>query len=95
MNADSWLLSHRGPNYQCHSTTQPLQKRNEDCSPPHITAPVVVAEVIYEAVTDGTDRLRYTAAEDAAEMLANRTATGDEEFLAGMKKQFGVSTTSN
>ncbi len=56
--------------------------------------PVVVAEVIYEAVTDGTDRLRYTAGDDAAEMLANRTAVGDEEFLAGMKKRFGVSTPS-
>lgn len=57
--------------------------------------PVVVAEVIYEAVSDGTDRLRYSAGDDAAEMLASRTAIGDEEFLAGMKAQFGVSTTSN
>ncbi len=56
--------------------------------------PVVVAEVIYQAVTDDTNRLRYTAGDDAAEMLANRTAAGDEEFLAGMKAQFGVGNPS-
>ena len=54
--------------------------------------PIVVAEVIYEAATDGTNRLRYTAGDDARDILANRTAVGDEEFLAGMKAKFGVGT---
>ena len=35
------------------------------------------------------------AGDDAAEMLANRTAVGDQEFLAGMKAQVGVGTASN
>ena len=38
-------------------------------------------------------RLRCTAGDDAREILAKRTAIGDEEFLARMKKQFGVGTT--
>ncbi len=55
--------------------------------------PIVVAEVIYQAVTDGTNRLRYTAGDDAAEILANRTSLGNEEFLTVMKAQFDVGTT--
>ena len=53
--------------------------------------PIVVAEVIYLA--DGTNRLRYTAGDDAAEILANRTSLGNEEFLTVMKAQFDVGTT--
>lgn len=50
----------------------------------------VVADVIYEAATDGTNRLRYTAGEDAREIIANRTQTDDETFIGGMKAQFGL-----
>lgn len=47
--------------------------------------PRVVADVIYEAATDGTGRLRYTAGEDAREYMANRKAQDDESFRAGVK----------
>lgn len=47
--------------------------------------PRVVADVIYEAATDGTGRLRYTAGEDAREYMANRKAQDDETFRAGVK----------
>ncbi len=50
----------------------------------------VVADVIYEAVTDGTDRLRYTAGEDAKEYVANRAAADDATYIAGVKAQFGL-----
>lgn len=52
--------------------------------------PGVVAEVIHQAVTDGTDRLRYTAGEDAAELIARRKATDDATFLTGIREQFGI-----
>lgn len=52
--------------------------------------PSVVAEVIYEAATDGTDQLRYTAGEDARQIIASRKAQTDEEFLHGIKAQFGL-----
>ena len=52
--------------------------------------PIVVAEVIYDAVTDGTDQLRYTAGDDAREIIANRKAADDETFMGGMKAQLGL-----
>ena len=42
---------------------------------------IVVAKVIYEAATDGTDTLRYTAGEDAKEFVANRKAADDVTFI--------------
>jgi len=50
----------------------------------------VIADVIYQAATDGTDRLRYTAGEDARLMIANRKQNDDEFFEAGIKTQFGI-----
>ncbi|HEY8929070.1 MAG TPA: SDR family oxidoreductase, partial [Mucilaginibacter sp.] len=43
----------------------------------------VVADVIYEAATDGTGRIRYTAGEDAKTIIANRAQTDDETFIGG------------
>lgn len=48
----------------------------------------VVAEVIYNAATDGTSRLRYTAGEDAKAIIAQRQGTDDETFLSGIKAMF-------
>ena len=50
----------------------------------------VVAEVIYQAATDGTSQLRYTAGPDAVEIVANRKAADDETFIGGIKAQFGL-----
>lgn len=50
----------------------------------------VVAEVIYQATTDGTDQLRYAAGEDAKIYLANRKAADDATFMQGMRDQFGL-----
>lgn len=51
--------------------------------------PVVVAESIYEAATDGTNKIRYVAGADAEQWLAQRAQLSDEEFIAGIKAQFG------
>ena len=50
----------------------------------------VVAEVIWNAVTDGTDALRYTAGDDAKELIGNRKVLDDATFLGGIKAQFGL-----
>lgn len=50
----------------------------------------VVADVIWEAVTDGTSTLRYTAGEDAKQYIAGRKALSDEDLFGGIKKQFGL-----
>ena len=52
--------------------------------------PIVVARVIYEAVTDGTNRLRYAAGEDAVELLDNRKKLDDDSLIGGIKAQFGL-----
>ena len=52
--------------------------------------PIVVAEVIYGAVTDGTNQLRYTAGEDAEVIIASRKQQDDATFIGTMKEQFGL-----
>ncbi len=52
--------------------------------------PVVVAEVIYQAATDGTAQLRYTAGSDAERIAAYRKAVDDNTFIDGIKARFGL-----
>lgn len=52
--------------------------------------PIVVAEVIYKAITDGTSKIRYEAGPDAVEALANHKKLDDETFMGGIKAQFGL-----
>ncbi len=54
--------------------------------------PIIVAETIYEAATDGTSQLRYITGDDAKAIIEQRKATDDATFLAGLKVQFGLST---
>ncbi len=52
--------------------------------------PRAVAEVIWAAITDGTATLRYPAAGGADELIANRQASDDATFFAGIKSRFGL-----
>jgi NAD(P)-dependent dehydrogenase (short-subunit alcohol dehydrogenase family) len=54
--------------------------------------PSVVAEVVYQAATDGTGQLRYTAGEDARQIVEARRSLSDDEFLQNIKAQFGLET---
>ncbi len=54
------------------------------------SAPEKIAEVVYAAATDRTDRLRFEAGADAEQILAARRAAGDEGFYSTMKAQFGL-----
>ena len=49
--------------------------------------PEVVANVIWTAVTDGSDTLRYRAGSDAVELLDRRKTLDDAAFIGGMKAQ--------
>lgn len=50
----------------------------------------LVAEVIYEAATDGKNQLRYTAGEDAKNLVTNRKEYDDATFIGGIKSQFNL-----
>ena len=50
----------------------------------------VVANVIYEAATDDTNKLRYTAGEDAKQIISTRQQVDDDTFMGGIKSQFGL-----
>jgi len=52
------------------------------------SSPEQVAEVIYEAATDGKDQLRYIAGADAKAMYAMRSQRGDEAFRKAIAQQF-------
>jgi hypothetical protein len=56
----------------------------------HASPASLVAGVIYEAATDGTDQLRYTAGEDAAMYISSRHQLDDASYIQGMKSQFGL-----
>lgn len=47
-----------------------------------------IADVVYEAATDGKDQLRYVAGPDARATHAMRLQVGDEAFRKGLQKQF-------
>lgn len=47
-----------------------------------------IADVVYEAATDGKNTLRYVAGEDAKGMYAQRNQVGDEAFREGIRAAF-------
>lgn len=49
----------------------------------------LVAEVIYSAVTDDTEQLRYRAGDDANFLLDSRKKMTDDEFFSMMNNQMG------
>ena len=52
------------------------------------SSPAQIAEVVYEATTDGKDQLRYVAGEDAKATYAMRLQVGDEAFRQAMGQRF-------
>lgn len=47
-----------------------------------------IAEVVYEAATDGSDRLRYVAGEDAKAYYKSRLQVGDQAFMQSIYDDF-------
>jgi len=59
-------------------------------NPETMTKPDQIAEVIFQAATDTSDRLRYRAGADCEQLLGARDQMSDEAFFAMQKKQFGL-----
>lgn len=58
--------------------------------PSNMSTPNMVAEVIYNAATDESNQMRYTAGADADQLLAARQNMADAEFSGMIKSQFGM-----
>jgi len=52
------------------------------------STPEQIAEVVYEAATDGKQKLRYPAGKDAKAWYEQRNLVGDEKFRKGIKELF-------
>lgn len=52
------------------------------------STPEQIAEVVYEAATDGKDQLRYVAGADGKATYAMRLQMGDEAFRKAINQQF-------
>jgi hypothetical protein len=52
------------------------------------STPAQIAEVVYDAATDGRDQLRYVAGADAKATYATRLELGDEAFRGAMRQRF-------
>src|SRR5258708_3344328 len=52
------------------------------------STPAQIAEVVYDAATDGRDQLRYVAGADAKATYATRLELGDEAFRKAMRQRF-------
>jgi NAD(P)-dependent dehydrogenase (short-subunit alcohol dehydrogenase family) len=52
------------------------------------STPEQIAEVIYEASTDGKDQLIYVAGDDAREWFRSRREMGDEAFRKDLRSRF-------
>jgi NAD(P)-dependent dehydrogenase (short-subunit alcohol dehydrogenase family) len=55
----------------------------------HLSMPAEqLAQVVYEAATDGKDQIRYFAGEDSKAMYARRMELGAEDFRKEIRQQF-------
>lgn len=59
-------------------------------NPETMTKPEQIAEVIFEAATDDSYRLRYRAGADCEQLLGARDKMSDEEFFAMQKQMLGL-----
>lgn len=67
-----------------------MQSFEKSMNPENMSTPDLVAEVIYQAATDGSDQLRYTAGPDAEQLMAARSNMRDAEFFGMLKQQWGI-----
>jgi hypothetical protein len=50
----------------------------------------MAAEVIYEAATDDSAKMRYPAGDDAHRIIGQRDSIDADTFIAGMKQRYGL-----
>lgn len=72
-----------------HPVYQPwVENLFSNISEDNFTPAEQIAGVVYEAATDGEDKLRYVAGEDAKALYAQRLQLGDEAFRKQMEQMF-------
>jgi NAD(P)-dependent dehydrogenase (short-subunit alcohol dehydrogenase family) len=81
LNRSADMSSH--PAYQ-----EWVEKMFAAFSEDHFTPADQIAAVVYEAATDGNDKLRYVAGEDAKALYSQRLQSGDEAFRKQMEQTF-------
>lgn len=59
-------------------------------NPANMSTPNLVADVIYDAATDGTSTLRYVAGADAEQLLHARKEMDDDAFFGMMKQNLSI-----
>ena len=47
-----------------------------------------VADVVFQAATDGSDRLRYLVGDDARGFVRARRELAEDDYVAFMRRQF-------
>ena len=81
------MFNHLGEGENDYSASVQRMMSNFEGMTSNMSTPELVAEVVYEAVTDGTDRIRYLAGADAEHLFSQRREVGDEAFIGGMRQQ--------
>ena len=81
-NHDPELTEYQNIVDKLMSAIEPMMENGAD--------PMVVAEVIFEAATDGKDQLRYTAGDDAVVFMANRKEQDDQTFMNGVRAMIDI-----
>jgi NAD(P)-dependent dehydrogenase (short-subunit alcohol dehydrogenase family) len=70
-------------------TISRIQAKLANAWDPSLLSPAsAVADVIYQAATDGSSRIRYIAGSDASERYEHRRLHGDQESVERMRRQF-------
>nr|WP_293835057.1 SDR family oxidoreductase [uncultured Arsenicibacter sp.] len=67
-----------------------LDKFQAAISTDQVSTSEQIAEVVYEAATDGKNTLRYVCGEDAKALYARRLEVGDEAFREGIKQMMNA-----
>lgn len=62
----------------------------QSMNPETMTKPEQIAEVIFEAATDNSDKLRYRAGADCEQLLGARDKMSDDAFFSMQKQQLGL-----
>ena len=67
-----------------------MKNMQENWDPANMSTAEFIAESIYNAATDDSDRLRYLAGPDAEQLMGARTQMNDSEFASMIKQQYGA-----
>lgn len=86
----SMVIADNGATFDYAALTETIAKHFASANSQSASDPSVVAEVIYQAATDPSNRLRYASGEDAKEAIAQKLGLGDESYVEMIRKAYGL-----